>query len=89
MAEIQRLPGLLPMRLGFPESLLRSLVLSPDLLPLGDDGSDSQPANQEEGRQSAQGQPFPPASCSLHSVDQGKGLRISHRLPQSFRRSGR
>ena len=88
MADIQRPPGLVPLRLGVPEGLLRSLVLGSDLLPLGDDGSDSQRANHEESCQGTKSQPFPPASCPIQSVNHGNGLRISHRLPRSFRGSG-
>jgi hypothetical protein len=81
MAEIQHSPGVVLVRLGFLKRLLRSLVLGPDSLPLGDDGSDSQRTNQQDGSQSTEGKRFPPASCSLQSVDYGKGLWISHWLP--------
>jgi hypothetical protein len=84
MAEIQRPPGLVPLSLGFPEGLLRALVLGPDLLLLGSDGSDAEQETQEESRQGTKGQPLPPASCSFHSVDPGKGVRISHRIPLLF-----
>jgi hypothetical protein len=46
MADIKRPPGLVPLRLGFPEGLRRSCVFNSNLLPLGDDGRDPEQENQ-------------------------------------------
>jgi hypothetical protein len=65
MVGIKRPLSLVPLSFGFPQSLLRSFVLSSDLLPLGVNGGNPDQENHGEGGQGTKRQPLPPPTCSF------------------------